>query len=243
MIHATRDARTNRRADASERSAQLAGAAEGEGLGRWRFGMASVLLVVAVLCSIALMVAVQPASAQSSGGPDRVAARTADTNPVIEVVPAGEEIDEDEDQRGRVPATGGPAKVGPVVASTGWRCPVPGGKFFNDWGQARSGGRSHTGTDMLAPRGTPIYAPIAGTVSFSMSRLGGKSFYLKAPNGLTLFGTHLDAYGVAGKVEPGAIIGYVGDTGNARGTTHLHFEIHPSKNAKTNPYPVLKQIC
>jgi murein DD-endopeptidase MepM/ murein hydrolase activator NlpD len=125
-----------------------------------------------------------------------------------------------------------------------WKCPVPGSKFTNDWGQSRSGGRSHTGTDMLAPRGTPVLAPFSGTALQKSSSRGGLSIYLKAPDGMQIFGAHLSSYGTVGKVKAGTIIGYVGNTGNASGAApHLHLEIHPKKGAKTNPYPVLKKIC
>ena len=125
-----------------------------------------------------------------------------------------------------------------------WKCPVPGAKFTNDWGQSRSGGRSHTGTDLLAPRGAPVFAPFAGTAVQKASSRGGLSVYLNATDGMQIFGAHLSSYGTAGKVKAGTIIGYVGNSGNASGAaTHLHIEIHPKKGAKTNPFPVMKQIC
>ncbi|MGH8927824.1 MAG: LysM peptidoglycan-binding domain-containing protein, partial [Acidimicrobiia bacterium] len=44
-----------------------------------------------------------------------------------------------------------------------WSCPIPGARFFNDWGFPRSGGRFHEGNDLFAPRGTPVVAPVTGT--------------------------------------------------------------------------------
>ena len=45
------------------------------------------------------------------------------------------------------------------------RCPVPGATFVNDWGFPRSGGRAHEGTDLFAPRGTPVLAPATVTMT------------------------------------------------------------------------------
>jgi peptidoglycan LD-endopeptidase LytH len=167
----------------------------------------------------------------------RVEAKTVIPTPdaVTLVVEAG-----DLDADGSAPAV----QVALGASTLEWKCPVPGAKFTNDWGQSRSGGRSHTGTDMLAPRGTPILAPFAGTALQKSSSRGGLSIYLKAPDGLQIFGAHLSSYGTAGNVKAGAIIGYVGNTGNASGAApHLHIEIYPKKGAKTNPYLVMKKIC
>jgi len=134
---------------------------------------------------------------------------------------------------------------GYVVSSGAWACPVRGSvSFTNDWGNPRSGGRSHKGTDMLAARGTPVVAPVDGVVTHRSVSLGGRSFYLQGVDGNEYFGTHLNSYGTAGSVKKGTVIGYVGDDGNARGgPTHLHFEIHPGRGRAINPYPTLRANC
>ena len=127
--------------------------------------------------------------------------------------------------------------------SSSVRCPVPGGSYFNDWGFPRSGGRAHAGNDIFAPRGTPVHAPVSGWVDVATGAIGGHQFRLKAPDGTLWFGSHLHGFGKKGAVSAGDVIGYVGDSGNARGgRPHLHFEIHPGSQA-VNPYPLLRRAC
>jgi murein DD-endopeptidase MepM/ murein hydrolase activator NlpD len=131
-----------------------------------------------------------------------------------------------------------------VIASGDWICPVQGPhSFSDDFGDPRSGGRSHQGIDILNPRGTPIVASVSGIVKFHNSSLGGLSFYLSGDDGNTYFGTHLGSYAQDGRVSAGTVVGYNGDSGNARGTPHLHFEIHPGGGGAVNPYPTLVKYC
>ena len=123
------------------------------------------------------------------------------------------------------------------------RCPVPGATFMNDWGFPRSGGRGHAGTDMFAPRGAPVVAPVSGHVDHATGTIGGHQFRLRAADGTLWFGSHMDRFGKGGAVSAGDVIGYVGDSGNAKGgRPHLHFEVHPGAQA-VNPYPLLRQVC
>ncbi len=97
-------------------------------------------------------------------------------------------------------------------------CPVPTAEFIDSWGFTRSGGRRHKGVDMMAPHGTPVLAPVSGTIRHSNSALGGLGFYLDDAEGNTYFGSHLASLGPTGWVEAGTRIGTVGSTGNASAT-------------------------
>ncbi len=121
-----------------------------------------------------------------------------------------------------------------------WLCPVAGPTSFTDtWGAPRSGGRRHQGVDMFAAAGTPVVAPVAGLVEHYDDSLGGLSFRLWGDDGTYYYGTHLAAYGTSGTVLAGTVVGYVGDSGNARGTNaHLHFEAHPGRRPGDPPRPV-----
>ncbi len=130
------------------------------------------------------------------------------------------------------------------LGGPGWVCPVPGSTFRNDWGNPRSGGRRHEGTDLFAAMGTPILAPVSGTIKKYEGGNAGLAFYLAGTDGVQYFGAHLSALLKTGPVRAGEVIASVGDSGNARGgTPHLHFEIHPTKGTKTNPFGTLAAQC
>jgi murein DD-endopeptidase MepM/ murein hydrolase activator NlpD len=124
-------------------------------------------------------------------------------------------------------------------------CPVAGPHTFIDsWGFARSGGRRHKGVDMMAAIGVPIVAPVSGTVTDRGNSVGGMSFHLEGDDGNYYYGTHLSRYGATGHVQAGDVIGYVGDSGNARGIPHLHFEVHPGGQGNpVDPYPYVAAVC
>lgn len=131
-----------------------------------------------------------------------------------------------------------------VVDTPGWLCPVEGATFFNDWGFPRSEGRFHEGNDLFAPLGTPILAPVDGTLYQVVGDVGGFQFDLEGDDGHLYIGSHMDRFAGDGYVRAGDVIGYVGDSGNAKGSRpHLHFEIHAGGEAPVNPYPTLAVAC
>lgn len=94
---------------------------------------------------------------------------------------------------------------------------------------------------MLAPSGTPIYAVTSGYASFKQTRLGGNSVSLAGDDGTRYFYAHLSGFeGSSRRVARGEVIGYNGDTGNARGVPHLHFEVHPGGGSAINPTPTVR---
>ncbi|HSM46095.1 MAG TPA: LysM peptidoglycan-binding domain-containing M23 family metallopeptidase [Acidimicrobiia bacterium] len=127
-----------------------------------------------------------------------------------------------------------------IPSGTTWVCPVQGSRFMNDWGFPRGGGvRYHEGNDLFVSRGTPVKAPVGGTVEFTTGPIGGLQFRLMGNDGVVYIGTHMDKFGDDGTVRPGDIIGYVGNSGNAVGTSpHLHFGMY-YKGTVVNPYPTL----
>lgn len=143
---------------------------------------------------------------------------------------------------GRPAARPSPRPAAPSAA--GMTCPVAGASAYVDsWGAPRSGGRRHEGVDMLGARGTPIVAVVDGSVQHKQSSLGGLTAWLTGANGFKYFYGHFDSFGAAGSVSRGTVIGYMGDTGNARGTVHLHFEVHPGGGRAVNPTPYVRAVC
>ncbi len=86
----------------------------------------------------------------------------------------------------------------------------------------------HSGQDIAAPEGTPIYAAMDGEViAAGVGEMSGNYVKLAHENGVETLYCHMSARnveeGVA--VRRGDVIGFVGHTGLATGP-HLHFEVH-----------------
>jgi Peptidase family M23 len=142
-----------------------------------------------------------------------------------------------------------PQLVFPLVAKTQW---------WDSYGDARPNG-SHAAIDIMAPHRAPVVAVEAGRVKYWESGLGGCMLYLYGRSGTMYMYIHLNndltpkndnrgrcnevAFAVkdGAKVAAGEQIAWNGDSGDANGNPHLHFEVHPGGGADVNPYPFLKK--
>jgi murein DD-endopeptidase MepM/ murein hydrolase activator NlpD len=131
-----------------------------------------------------------------------------------------------------------------------YSCPVSAPyTYIDSWGFARSGGRTHQGTDIMNAYGNKLHAVVDGRISrFSSSSLGGITLYLQGVDGDEYYYAHLSRYAAGispGRaVKAGELIAYNGSSGNASASApHLHFEFHPGGGAPVNPYAMVQALC
>lgn len=134
--------------------------------------------------------------------------------------------------------------------------------FSDDFGDPRSGGRTHEGIDIISAKLTPVVAAADGVISYLVNPEGswGYAIYLEDNEGWQYRYLHINndtpgtddgnggvehAYApgiVRGShVIAGQLLGWVGDSGNAEyAGSHLHFEIRqPMDHVAVNPYQAL----
>jgi len=90
----------------------------------------------------------------------------------------------------------------------------------------------HTGVDITAPRGTPVYATADGIVSFKQAQSGyGTNVIINHGYSYETLYAHLSKRVVkpGQKVKRGQLVGYVGNTGLSVGP-HLHYEVWKNGN-------------
>ena len=135
---------------------------------------------------------------------------------------------------------------------------IPDPGYTDTFGDPRSGGRTHAGTDIITSKMTPVVAVADGYVGWMHDEQGGDccAMELQHDDGYESWYIHLNndtpgtddgqgwgfAEGITqgARVTAGQLIGWVGDSGNAEGTVpHLHFELHDPDGTVLNPYPHL----
>jgi peptidase M23-like protein len=155
------------------------------------------------------------------------------------------------------PARGGetgsvPRLVFPLVAKT---------DLWDNYGDPRGNGR-HAGIDMENLWRAPVVAVEDGRVEYAESSLGGCMLYLYGASGTMYMYIHLNndltprndntggcvqdvtfAVPDGAKVTAGQQIAWVGDSGDASGNPHLHFEVHPNGGVDVNPFRHLKRAA
>ena len=129
--------------------------------------------------------------------------------------------------------------------------------YMNDFGAPRGQG-SHEANDIVADWKAPVVAAGSGKVRlWSQSFRAGCMIYLHGESGTTYLYIHLNndltkrrdnrggcADGISWapglkdgqQVTAGQMIGYNGDSGDAEGIYHLHFEMHPNDGAAVSPF-------
>ncbi|HUQ22849.1 MAG TPA: M23 family metallopeptidase [Gaiellaceae bacterium] len=145
-----------------------------------------------------------------------------------------------------------PTDITAPLSPGGYVFPVYGASSFVDtFGADRADVGWHHGQDIFAPLGAPLLAVADGTVfSVGWNDLGGYRLWLRDRQGNQFYYAHLSAFSPlaidGNEVKAGAVVGFVGNTGDAQGTPyHLHFEIHPvgllplGYDGVVNPYAYL----
>jgi peptidoglycan LD-endopeptidase LytH len=131
----------------------------------------------------------------------------------------------------------------PALISVG--VPVVGvrkSQIVDTWGAARGAGRKHEGVDIFAPTGTPVLSVSDGlVVRVGEDPLGGQIVTVWGAGNRRYY-AHFSRFGpfkTGEIVREGDLIGFVGQTGNARTTPpHLHFGVYTPDGA-INPFPIL----
>jgi peptidoglycan LD-endopeptidase LytH len=117
-------------------------------------------------------------------------------------------------------------------------------RIANTWHAPRSPHRLHEGEDIFARRGTPVYSATCGIVTrIGEKGLGGNAVSILGAGGRVYYYAHLDRFApglrAGNEVTPDTLIGFVGNTGNARTTPpHLHFGVYTTAGA-IDPLPLL----
>ena len=119
-------------------------------------------------------------------------------------------------------------------------------KVADTWGAPRSGGRSHEGQDIFAPKGARVLSATNGYVyKIGENNLGGQTVSVISSGGRIYYYAHLDQYApglkVGDPVTTRTLLGFVGTTGNAQGTPpHLHFGVYTfNYGSAINPLPLI----
>ena len=209
------------------------------------------LLLFTACASTAVVVATPPPPAEDDDFTQLIAQMRSDlnrqTSRQVEKKPTMTATAETKKERDKEFAARAKALFAPLNGSS-LLMPVVGVRPFeleNSWGNPRDGGkRKHKGIDIFAPKGTGIVAVADGIVSYIGEQpKGGNCLWLTTESGASFYYAHLDRWATGlyegMEVRSGELLGYVGNTGNAKYTpSHLHFAVNEN-DEMVNPFPIL----
>ena len=110
-------------------------------------------------------------------------------------------------------------------------------QIADTFGAPRDGDREHQGQDIFTKRDTPVYSATDGYVwRVGENHLGGNTISILGAGGRVYYYAHLEKYAenlkVGDAVTTETVLGYVGTSGNAKGTPpHLHFGVYTAGGA------------
>jgi murein DD-endopeptidase MepM/ murein hydrolase activator NlpD len=147
------------------------------------------------------------------------------------------------------PAPTPPPPPAPAPGTTSGVFPVRGPHTYGDRFGAERPGYGHEGQDIPAAQGTPIVAPVAGSILYAQYQdRAGWYVVQHADDGRDFFFAHCMTGSIVVKpgdrVAAGARLCSVGSTGASTGP-HLHFEIWPDgwrTSASSRPIDPLPQL-
>lgn len=134
-----------------------------------------------------------------------------------------------------------------IAATGGAASPMKPGTYTVGarYGAVGSWSRYHTGQDLPAPVGTPIYAAGDGVIaSPNGGGWAGTHVVIRHGDGGATLYAHLSSATVSAgqQVSAGQLIGYVGMTGRTFGP-HLHWEYYPNASTVGNPYTTSNPVA
>jgi murein DD-endopeptidase MepM/ murein hydrolase activator NlpD len=122
--------------------------------------------------------------------------------------------------------------------------------WWDSWGEVRLGThgvRPHLGQDVFCNQGAPVLAAEPGRIEFTFDDLGGMVARLHRDVGSFWYYAHLSGFSASlasgDYVERGDVIGFCGNTGNAKGSSpHVHFGLYSGGVAQNPMQPLVSWL-
>lgn len=140
-------------------------------------------------------------------------------------------------------------KIASSIDMGDWMKPVE-GRLTSGFGLRKdplnkSKSEGHNGQDIAVPMGTPVKAPMAGTIKTTAPNIAaGKQIVMVHDNGWFTGYAHLSEVLVkpGQKVKKGEVIAYSGNSGAHTTGAHLHFTMTTPQGVKVDPKKIVYKV-